>query len=185
MPKSLKLKERNCAFENLSLPCGSTKTCGLVLFSATCLSLPMLHVHTACQCCKSFLLVQCPCQCCIYKLHPAASLYCMSMQHVPYMRHAHDVFPCCTYVQHLHAACICCMSMLHAHAVCPCCMSMLHVHAECCATSPCRMFKSSVVDPKLIFFFSGSGSYLDLNFGSGFESGSGVFMKNTLEIQMI
>jgi hypothetical protein len=32
---------------------------------------------------------------------------------------------------------------------------------------------------------SGSGSYLDLNFGSGFESGSGLFMKNTLEIQMI
>jgi hypothetical protein len=31
--------------------------------------------------------------------------------------------------------------------------------------------------------FSGSGSYLDLNFGSGF--GSGLFMKNTLEIQMI
>jgi hypothetical protein len=29
--------------------------------------------------------------------------------------------------------------------------------------------------------FSGSGSYLDLNFGSG----SGLFMKNTLEIQMI
>jgi hypothetical protein len=42
---------------------------------------------------------------------------------------------------------------------------------------------TSVVDPKL--FFSGSGSYLDLNFGSGIESGSGVFMKNTLEIQMI
>jgi hypothetical protein len=43
----------------------------------------------------------------------------------------------------------------------------------------------SVVDPKL--FFSGSGSYLDLNFGSGSgsESGSGLFMKNTLEIQMI
>jgi hypothetical protein len=31
--------------------------------------------------------------------------------------------------------------------------------------------------------FSGSGSYLDLNFG--FKSGSGLFMKNTLEIQMI
>ncbi len=43
--------------------------------------------------------------------------------------------------------------------------------------------KTSVVDPK--FFFSGSGSDLDLNFGSGFESGSGLFMKNTLEIQMI
>jgi hypothetical protein len=37
----------------------------------------------------------------------------------------------------------------------------------------------SVVDPNL--FFSGSGSYLDLNFGSGFgfESGSGLFTKNT------
>ncbi len=37
----------------------------------------------------------------------------------------------------------------------------------------------SFVDPKL--FFSGSGSYLDLNFesGFGFESGSGLFMKNT------
>jgi hypothetical protein len=38
-------------------------------------------------------------------------------------------------------------------------------------------------------FFSGYGSYLDLNFGSEsrfvFESGSGLFMKNTLEIQMI
>ncbi len=35
--------------------------------------------------------------------------------------------------------------------------------------------------------FSGSGSYLALNFrsGSGFESGSGLFMKNTLEIQII
>jgi hypothetical protein len=42
---------------------------------------------------------------------------------------------------------------------------------------------NSVVDPKL--FFSGSGSYLDLNFGSGFESGSGLLMKNTLEVQMI
>jgi hypothetical protein len=43
----------------------------------------------------------------------------------------------------------------------------------------------SVVDPKFFFFFP--GSYLDLNFGSGsgFESGSGLFMKNTLEIQMI
>jgi hypothetical protein len=43
----------------------------------------------------------------------------------------------------------------------------------------------SVVHPKL--FFSGSGSYLDLNFisGFGFESGSGLFMKNTLEIQII
>ncbi len=27
--------------------------------------------------------------------------------------------------------------------------------------------------------FSGSGSYLDLNFGSGFGSGSGLLMKNT------
>jgi hypothetical protein len=37
-----------------------------------------------------------------------------------------------------------------------------------------------------IFFFQfGSGSYFDLNFGSGFESGSGLFMKNTLEIQII
>ncbi len=43
-------------------------------------------------------------------------------------------------------------------------------HIQCCAS-------------KIIF--SGSGSYLDLNFGSGFESGSGLFMKNTLEIQMI
>ncbi len=35
--------------------------------------------------------------------------------------------------------------------------------------------------------FSWSGSYLDLNFGSGFESGSGsgLFMKHTLEIQII
>jgi hypothetical protein len=41
--------------------------------------------------------------------------------------------------------------------------------------------QGSVVDPKL--FFSGSGSYLDLN--SGFESGSGLFMKNKLEIQII
>jgi hypothetical protein len=37
----------------------------------------------------------------------------------------------------------------------------------------------------MAIIFSGSGSYLDLNFGSGFESGSGLFMKNTLEIQMI
>jgi hypothetical protein len=42
---------------------------------------------------------------------------------------------------------------------------------------------TSVVDPKL--FFSGSGSYLDLNLGSGSGFGSGLFMKNTLEIQMI
>jgi hypothetical protein len=56
-----------------------------------------------------------------------------------------------------------------------------------------RKLASSVVDPEIIFFGSASGSYLDLNFGSefgsgsGFESGSGygVFMKNTLEIQMI
>ncbi len=36
-----------------------------------------------------------------------------------------------------------------------------------------------------IIFFFGSGSYLDLNFGSGFGSGSGLFMKITLEIQII
>jgi hypothetical protein len=40
---------------------------------------------------------------------------------------------------------------------------------------PCR-----VVDPK--FFFFGSGSYFGLN---NFESGSGLFMKNTLEMQII
>jgi hypothetical protein len=39
----------------------------------------------------------------------------------------------------------------------------------------------SVVDPELLF--SGTGSYLNLNFGSGY--GSGLFMKNTLEIQII
>ncbi len=35
--------------------------------------------------------------------------------------------------------------------------------------------------------FSGSGSYLDLNFGSGFgfESGSDLFMINSLEIQIM
>jgi hypothetical protein len=39
----------------------------------------------------------------------------------------------------------------------------------------------------IIIFFFGSGSYLDLNFGieSGFESGSGLLMKNTLEIQIL
>ncbi len=35
--KSLKRKEHNCSFENLSLRCGTTKkTCGLALFCATC-----------------------------------------------------------------------------------------------------------------------------------------------------
>ncbi len=48
----------------------------------------------------------------------------------------------------------------------------VHTVPQCCASE---------------IIFSGSGSYLDLNFGSGFEfgSGSGLFMKNTLEIQMI
>jgi hypothetical protein len=36
-----------------------------------------------------------------------------------------------------------------------------------------------------VLFCFGSGSSLDLNFGSGFQSGSGLFMKNTLEIQII
>ncbi len=46
----------------------------------------------------------------------------------------------------------------------------------------------SVVDPKLFnFFISGCGSYIDLNIGSGFgtESGFGLFMKNTFEMQII
>ncbi len=38
---------------------------------------------------------------------------------------------------------------------------------------------------KFSFFLSGSGSFFGLNFGSGFESGSGLYMKNTLEIQII
>jgi hypothetical protein len=56
---------------------------------------------------------------------------------------------------------------------------------------PDRKFReSSVVDPIFLYFYfilfyffpPGSGPYFDLNFGSGFESGSGLFMKNTLEI---
>jgi hypothetical protein len=41
----------------------------------------------------------------------------------------------------------------------------------------------SAVDPKLILFLFGSGSYFDLYFGSGF--GSGLFMNNTFEMQII
>jgi hypothetical protein len=43
--------------------------------------------------------------------------------------------------------------------------------------STCYQFISEVSVLLIRNYFSGSGSYLDLNFGSGFESGSGLFMK--------
>ncbi len=87
---------------------------------------------------EQFLLqVQGACQCCMYKLHPAVSPCCMSVQHV------HAVIPCC-----MSLPFPCCMSVLHAqvnaavhaacHAACPCWMSMPHDRAAC----PCRMSKS-------------------------------------------
>jgi hypothetical protein len=44
-----------------------------------------------------------------------------------------------------------------------------------------RIVGISVVDPKLLIFFFGSVSGFNLNFGSG----SGLFMKNTFELQII
>jgi hypothetical protein len=55
---------------------------------------------------------------------------------------------------------------------------MSHPTLDDASDSPGQCCASEII-------FSGSGSYLDLNFGSGFESGSGLFIKNTLEIQMI
>jgi hypothetical protein len=47
-----------------------------------------------------------------------------------------------------------------------------------------KLHATSVVDPNDFF---GSGSFFGLNFGSGFKSGSGsgLIMKNTLELQII
>jgi hypothetical protein len=76
----------------------------------------ILHVRAASHC-FMFAHVQDGCQCCMYKLHPAASPHCMSVLHI-----------CTRFMQllYFHAACLCNMHMLNAHAVCLCCTSMLH-----------------------------------------------------------
>jgi hypothetical protein len=44
------------------------------------------------------------------------------------------------------------------------------------------VYKPSVVDPKL-FFSDADPTYIGSGFGSGFESGSGLFMKNTFDFR--
>ncbi len=140
-------------------------------------------------------------------LRHATCLWCISMQHV------HASCPCCAAFSMLHVLIVlpCCMSVLHAMSYpiipvlaalswqfCPgssvlaalssvlaALSSVLAVlSGQSCPGSPVQCCGSKII-------FSGSGSYLGLNFGfrsgfeSGFGSGSGLLMKNTLEIQMI
>ncbi len=85
------------------------------------------------------------------------------------MYKAHDPYIHLPYIymdihEHIHT--------VHEHAPYMFRYIYTYTYRQCCASE---------------IIFSGSGSYLDLNFGSGsgFESGSSLFMKNTLEIQMI
>jgi hypothetical protein len=71
----------------------------------------LLHVHAACLCCTSLLLVRdaCAFQSCMSKMHPCR----FSMLH-------HAACPCNMYILHFHAAWPCCFSLLNVPATCPC-----------------------------------------------------------------
>ncbi len=84
----------------------------------------------------------------MYKLHPADSQCCISVQHVHaastlgiFMLHVLAEFLCCMSALHAHInAAYLCRVNLHVQTACPCWMSILHIHAAC----PCRMSKSRV-----------------------------------------